>query len=195
MTSRSLRSLVACAALAPVLAQAEGLSYSYLEAGYLSTDIDAISEEVDGFTLRGSVELTERVFVFGGYTDQSASVSGLDVDAQSYALGAGYAWPLAPTTDVYGKLAYVSAEVDASGVGSADDDGYSLSLGLRGRVVEQFELEGAIHYVDLADSGDDTSFGVGARWHFTEQFAVGVEGEFGDDANTYGIGVRWTFGG
>jgi hypothetical protein len=108
-------------------------------------------------------------------------------------LGVGYAWPIGPKADIYGKLGYVSAEVDAGGF-DADDDGYLLGVGLRGRPADQLELEGAVNYTDLSDSGDTTSVGLAARWFFTEQFAVGVEGEFGEDANTYGVGVRWNFG-
>ena len=61
------------------------------------------------------------------------------------------------------------------------------------RPVDPLELEGAVNYVDLSDSGDDTSFGVAARWFITEAFALGVEGEFADDADTYGIGFRLQF--
>lgn len=186
--------LAATAAFAPFLAHAEGLSWSYLEGGYVNTDIDRFDEDVDGFALRGSYELTDEVFVFGGYTDQSTSVAGRDLDVQSWNLGLGYAWPLGEALDLYGKLGYVSAEADLEGFGDADDDGYSLAVGLRGRAVEQLELEGAVSYVDLSDSGDDTTLDLGARWYFTPQFAFGIEGSFGDDANTYGLGVRWNFG-
>lgn len=187
--------LVASAAFAPFLAQAEGLSWSYLEGGYVNTDVDSFDEDVDGFALRGSYGLTGNVFVFGGYTDQSASAAGFDIDLQSWNLGLGYAWPLGKALDLYGKLGYVNAEVDVQGLGDADDDGYSLAVGLRGRALEQLELEGAVSYVDLSDGGDDTSLDLGARWYFTPQFAFGVDGSFSDDANTYGLGVRWNFGG
>ena len=187
--------LAASAAFVPFLAQAEGLSYSYLDAAYVNTDIDRFDEDVDGFALRGSYELTDNVFVFAGYADQGTSVAGFDIDLQTYNLGLGYAWPLGEALDVYGKAGYVSAQADVQGLGDADDDGYSLAVGLRGRAVEQLELEGAVNYVDLSDSGDDTTLDLGARWYFTPQFAFGVEGSFGDDANTYGLGVRWNFGG
>jgi len=187
--------LVASAACLPFLAQAEGLSWSYLEGGYVNTDIDSFDEDVDGFALGGSYGLTDNVFVFAGYTDQGTSVAGFDIDLQTYNLGLGYAWPLGNALDLYGKVGYVSAEADVQDLGNADDDGYSLAAGLRGRAMEQLELEGAVSYVDLSDSGDDTTLDLGARWYFTPQFAVGVEGSFGDDANTYGLGVRWSFGG
>ena len=187
--------LAASAALVPFFAQAEGLSYSYVDAAYVNTDIDRFDEDVDGFALRGSYEITNNVFVFAGYADQGTSVGGFDIDLQTYNLGLGYAWPLGSALDVYGKVGYVSAEADVQGLGDADDDGYSLAVGLRGRAVEQLELEGAVSYVDLSDSGDDTTLDLGARWYFTPQLAFGVEGSFGDDANTYGLGVRWNFGG
>ena len=195
MRFKLIPALAATAAFVPFLAHADGISWSYLEAGYVNTDIDRFDEDVDGFALRGSYELTDEVFVFAGYTDQSTSVAGRDLDVQSWNLGLGYAWPLGEALDLYGKLGYVSAEADLEGFGDADDDGYSLAVGLRGRAVEQLELEGAVSYVDLSDSGDDTTLDLGARWYFTPQFAFGVEGSFGDDANAYGLGVRWSFGG
>jgi hypothetical protein len=187
--------LAASAAFVPFLAQAEGLSWSYLDLAYVNTDIDRFDEDIDGFALRGSYEVVDKLFIFAGYADQGTTVSGFDLDLETFSLGLGYAWPVGEALDVYGKLGYVSAEVDVEGFGDADDDGLSLAVGLRGRAVEQLELEGAVSYVDLGDSGDDTTLDLGARWFFLPQFAVGLEGSFGDDANTYGLGVRWNFGG
>jgi len=103
------------------------------------------------------------------------------------------------SADLYGKLGYTSAEVDVSvpgfGSASADDDGFLLGMGVRGRVAQQFELEGAVNYFDYSESGSDTSLGAAARWFFTDQFSAFAEGEFGDDVSTYGIGMRWNFGG
>jgi len=177
----------------PLAAQADGFSYSYVEAAYVNTDIDDIDTDVDGFALRGSLEVTSNVFLFASYSDQSAEALGVDVDFTTYELGGGYAWPISPTLDVYGTLSYVSAEADAAAF-DADDDGFALAAGLRGRVAEGFELEGAIRYVDLSDSGDDTSFVASGRYFFTDTFAVGAEARFSDDATGFGVGVRLNFG-
>lgn len=195
MRFKFVTALAASAACVPFLAQAEGISYSYLDAAYVNTDIDGFNKDVDGYALRGSFEVVDNLFLFAGYVDQGTTVFGTDIDLQSYNIGVGYAWPLSEALDLYGKLAYVNAEADVQGLGSADDDGYALGVGLRGRPVEQLELEGSVNYADFSDSGDDTTLGVSARWYFTKQFAVGIEGEFGDDADTYGLGVRWNFGG
>lgn len=185
--------LALAAAMLPLMAQADNLSYSYVDIAYVNTDVDDFDEEIDGFALRGSVEITEQAFVFGGYTDQSTTVFGEDLDVRSYALGLGYAWPVSDTADIYGKVAYVETEAEFAGL-SVDDDGFSLGAGLRGRVAEQFELEGAVTYIDLSDSGDDTVLGLGARWFFTDVFSLGVELETDDDATTYGVGGRFNFG-
>ena len=176
-------------ALAPLAAQAEDISYSYVDVGYVAVNFDDFSEDADGFLLRGSMEIAEQFFLFANYAD--VGVSG--ADEQDYAVGLGYAWPASEVMSVYGKLAYVRAEFDGFGF-SFDDDGYSLAAGVRGRVAEQFELEGSITYADFGDLGDGTEVGLAARWYFTEAFALGLEGAFGDDATSYGVGFRWQWG-
>jgi hypothetical protein len=193
MRFKIISTLVAASALLPVMAQADGLSYSYLEGAYIDTDVDNFDKNVDGFALRGSYELTDRVFAFGGYTNQSTSIFGSKLDLQTLRLGVGYAYPLAPTADLYGKIGYAHADANLPGP-DLSDDGYTLGVGLRGRLAEKFELEGGVNYTDLNDSGDDTTVGIAARYFFTPQFAAGLEGEFGNDAKTYGVNVRWNFG-
>lgn len=185
--------LLASLAFLPLAGRAEGPGYSYLDAGYVVTNIDEFDEDADGFLLRGSFEFVENWFLYGRYLDQSVEAFGTDVDVTEYDLGVGYAWPLNDAMDLYGKAGYVAVEAEALGE-DVDDDGYELSAGLRGRAMNNLELEGVVTYVDLSDSGDDTSFGLAARWYFLEQLAVGVEGDFSDDAKSYGIGVRWAFG-
>jgi len=181
--------VAATLALLPLAAQSEGISYTYVEAAYVETDIDGISSNADGYALRGSIGITDNVFMFAGYADQSIS----SFDIETYNVGAGYAWPISSRTDLYGKVSYVKAEASGFGL-SVDDDGFGLGIGVRHLVSDRFELEAAVNYVDLSDSGDDTALGIGARWHFTSQFSLGAEASFADDANSYGVGLRWSFG-
>lgn len=181
--------LIASFALMPLAAQAEGFSYTYLELGYVETDFDDFDEDADGFGLGGSFEITPQLFMFASYGDLSAG----PVDFETYDIGGGYAWSISPKADIYGTLSYVKAEAEFNGF-EADDDGYGVSVGIRHHVADQFELAAAINYVDLSDSGDDTSFGIAGRWYFVEQFALGLGIDFSDDAETYGISLRWEFG-
>lgn len=189
MNLKIASAITASLALLPLAAQSQDISYSYVEAAYIETDLDGVSRNADGWALRGSIGITDEVFIFADYGDQSIG----PFDFQSYNVGAGYAWPLAERTHLYGKVSYVKAEADGFGL-SADDDGYGLGVGVRHLVTDQFELGAAANYVDLSDSGDDTAFSLGARWHFTPQLSLGAEASFSDDANGYGVGLRWSFG-
>lgn len=188
MNTRIATALLAAFTFLPLASQAESPSYSYVEGGYVRTDIDGIGKDADGFLVRGSVELTDEFFLFAGYLDQG--VYGADI--KQYGVGAGYAWSMNDSTDLYGKAGYVRAEADVDGFG-IDDDGYSLGIGIRSFVTKNFELEASVNYADYSDLGDDTTFGAGARWYFTEQFALGIEAQVADDATSYGIGLRWSF--
>lgn len=183
------------AVLAVSAARADDISYNYLDVGYAQVDIDDYSEDADGFLLRASFEITPNVFIFGGYSDLSVDVDGFgfDVDLKEYDMGAGYAWPVGRSSSLYGTLRYVSAEAEALGVG-LDDDGYGAALGLRTRPAPSLELETFVDYVDLDDSGDDTSIGLAGRYFFTPQFALALEAQFSDDATAYGLGFRWHWG-
>ena len=196
MHKHTFATLAACVALSPVLAQADRPSYSLLDAGYVVTDVDNFNKDVDGYLLRGSWQFTDNWFAYGRYIDQSTDISGVNLDVSQWSIGAGYAWPLNDALDIYGKAGYVEADADVDTFNAhVNDDGYELSVGLRGLAMPQFEYEGAVNYTDLSDSGDTTSVALAARWYFLPQFAVGIEGEFGQDANSYGIGARWNFGG
>ena len=196
---KSLLGLMAASlAMGPfVAAQAQDISYTYVELGYVTTDLDGVGKDLDGFVLRGSFEVADNFFLYARYLDQSVSVAGIDFDAQQYGIGGGFAWSFADNMDLYGRVGYTEVELDVSGGGSGgfdlDDDGYELGVGIRARPLDLLELEGVVNYVDLSDSGDDTSYGVAARWFITDTFALGVEGEFADDADTYGVGFRLQF--
>lgn len=179
--------------------QAEDVSYNYVNAAYARVDIDDSDEDADGFLLRAAFEVTDDIFVFGGYSDLTIDLTDFDVflsetiDLRKYEFGVGYAWPVGNASSLYGKLSYVSTEAEFFG-GSVDDDGYGLALGLRTRPAVNVELEGYVDYVDLSDLGDETSFGAAARFFVTPQFALGAEAVFGEDSTSFGAGLRWHWG-
>ena len=175
-------------ASAPLAAMADDMSYSYVDAAYVETDIDQ-GPTADGFALRGSVGFAENWFVFADYSAQS--VQGVDID--SYDVGFGGHYAVNERLDVVGRLGYMKVELDAGGGLDADDDGYLLDLGLRGLVTEGVELEGGLHYSDFSDGGDNTGFYFGGRFHFNKTWAVGAEYQSGDDADSILAYVRASF--
>jgi hypothetical protein len=175
-------------AAAPLAAQAEGLSYSYVDLAYVETEIDGLGPSLDGFALRGSVGFATNWFAFGEYSAQS--VSGVDVD--SYAAGIGGHYGLADNLDLVGRIGWTKAEISA-GPFDIDDDGYLIDAGLRGRVGDAVELEGGVRYTDFSDGGDATSLFLGGRFHFNDTWALGAEYQDGDDSSTILAYVRASF--
>ena len=183
--------LLALAMLGSASAIADDLNYNYVQAAYLDTEIDdsAFDVDGDGLSLSGSVELGESMFLTAGYAAQEFDF-GIDLD--QWAIGVGGHLPISDSVDVVGSLSYVDAEID-SRFGGADDDGYGASIGIRARVADNVEVEGGINYVDLDAGGDETSFGIGGRYYFTPEFALGAGVDLGDDVTAWSVGVRFEF--
>lgn len=184
----------ATALILSAAALAETPSYNYIEGVYQRVDLDddfGPSIDGDGFGIGGSYELAENWHIFGGY-----STTGFDfgIDLNELAIGGGYHADISDTTSFYANLAYVRAEVDASGFGSVDDNGYGLMVGLRGMVTERLELDGNLGYVDLGDGSDGTALGASALYAFTDGFSAGLTTSFDEDVTAYGLIARVYFG-
>ena len=172
-------------------AAADGPDYSYIQGSYGQVEIDDVDVDGDGFGVSGSAALTEHFHLFGGYTTADM---GSGVDLNQLEAGVGYNHPVSDTIDVVLSLAYLSAEVDVAGLGSADDSGYGMGIGLRGMLTPEFEVNGELQYVDFGDGGDDTGFGAGFLYNFTQQFAAGASGDWTGDVSSYQLNARFLFG-
>jgi len=175
-------------AASPLAALAEDMSYSYVDLAYVDTEIDGVGPSLDGFGLRGSAGFSQNWFAFGEFAAQSAN--GVDLD--TYAVGLGGHYRLADNLDLVGRLGWTKVEI-SSGPFDADDDGYLVDLGLRGRVGDAVELEGGARYTDFSDGGDATSLFFGGRFHFNETWALGAEYQDGDDTSSILAYVRASF--
>jgi hypothetical protein len=175
-------------AAVPLAAIADDMSYSYVDAAYINTDINGVSESADGFALRGSVAFAGTWFAFGEFVTQSIQ----NIDIESFAAGVGGHWGLGKDFDVVGSLGYF--QVDLSGGGAnGNDSGYLATLGLRGRVADGVELEGGVRYTDLSDGGNSTALYAGGRFHFNETWALGAEYQDSDDSSSILAYVRANF--
>jgi hypothetical protein len=182
-----LGSIAALGLAGQALAQ-DGFSYSYVEAAFVNTDIDAelLGDDIDGdgFGLKGSLAFSDLIHGYVDYTTQDFDV----VDIDRWEVGIGLNHALNANVDLIGRLGY--SKFDAEVI---DDDGFAIQAGVRGRPADRFELEGLVHYVDLSDFGDDTTLIVNGRYFFTDVFSAGLGAEFGDDATTWSIAGRYTF--
>jgi hypothetical protein len=171
--------------------QSQPFSYSYAELAYDESDFDLGGGgdiDGDGFTLSGSFEINEDWHAYASYGMADLD-AGIDVDTLS--IGAGYRYPLRDDTDIYGRVLYISSDVDFTGPGDGDEDGLGLQVRIRHRVSDEFEVEGGIQHVDVFDS--DTSLQAMARYHFNESLSVGIGLTFAGDTDTFGVNARYSF--
>lgn len=171
----------------PLAAQAEDMSYSFIDLGYSEANLDG-GPTGDGFGVRGSIGFAENFFGFADYLSQD--FSGLDIDI--YSIGLGGRMEIAESVDLVGKVGYLKADVSSGGL-SGDESGYLVSAGVRARPASQFELEGNVVYRDFGSGADDTAVAVAARYFFTDMFAIGAEYEMSDDQDIWFAGVRLSF--
>lgn len=187
-----LRSIIAILFLAfAASASAKDFDYNFFQLSYGNVEYDDVNVDGDGFGLSGSYSINEDFHVFAGY-----QAAGLDFGIDATSLGAGLGWhtTLSPVVDLVASVSYQYIELDAPGFGGADDNGLGLGVGLRFAASELLELNAGISYADFSDSGDDTGFGVGGLYSFTEAFALGLGAEWSDDVSSYTLSGRFYFG-
>ena len=172
-------------------ASAKEFDYNYFSLSYGNIEFDDVNVDGDGFGLAGSYAINEDFHVFAAY-----QAAGLDfgIDATTLGAGIGYHTSLTPVVDLVASVSYQYIDFDAPGLGDADDNGIGLGVGLRFAASEEIELNAGISYVDFSDSGNDTGFGVGGLYSFTDAFALGLSADWSDDATSYAIEGRFYFG-
>ena len=169
-------------------------SYDFVKAGYVQADIeDAGDFEPSGFQIQGFKSLNENVYLTGRYGQLGEDVSGVDIDLDYASAGVGYRYGLTQNTDFFGEVTYeyVNIDVELDSISGEDDNGYGITAGIRSMLSEQFELRGAIRYIDIED--DETAFEIGADYFFTPQLSFGATYVIADDVDLLGVSARYTF--
>jgi len=173
---------------------AEGLSYNYVEGGYVATDTD--NGDADGWGINGSGAIAENFHVFGGYSGQETDdrtigplrLDGVDVD--QWRFGLGYNHPVANNTDLLARVAYENYEVDGI---DEDQDGYSAEVGVRSALAQNFEGYAMAGYED-GDRFDGDFYGrVGAQVKFNQNWGVSGDVKFSDGDSQWFVGPRLSF--
>ncbi len=173
-------------------ALAESPDYNYVQLAWQKVELDDnfLDVDGDGFGVAGAFEVADNWHVIVAYDD-----IGFDfgVDLEELSAGFGYHADISANTSFFGELAFVRFEVSAPGLGSADEDGFGIRIGLRSNVTPNVELEGSASYVDLGDGADGSAVAGAAWYRFTETFAVGLSAGLEEDVTAFGIGARLYF--
>ena len=94
--------LAAAAAVPFAASAADGLSYTYVEGGYVATNTDG--GDADGWGLKGSAALNQNFHVFGDFANQTIEDS--DVDFDQWRVGLGYNHQISQHADLLTRVAY-----------------------------------------------------------------------------------------
>lgn len=182
-------------------------SYTYIQAGYYSTDIDVIDETSDAVYARGSLGLFKILYVFVDYAaqsldDVSTGAGNGDIDNDSIQLGVGAHFTINPKLDLLGEAAYIYDDVSSDDIANLDDsnDGWSLLAGARWMVLPWegggLELNGGYRWQDREALYSDDEVGAweaGARFHFLKLFSIGANYAFIEDDSQFGLDARISF--
>jgi Ax21 family sulfation-dependent quorum factor len=187
----SLIALSLLAALPFAASATDGLSYNYVEGGYVKTDTKG--GDADGFGVKGSVAVAPNFHIFGDYTAQETDRGNVDVD--QWRLGVGYNHQISNNTDLLAKLAYQKFDPQYG----PDFNGYSAEVGARTAFTSNIEGYALAGYEDFSKKNgfnpDGEFYGrVGAQAKFTPNW--GLTGEVklakGGDKEWF-VGPRFTW--
>lgn len=199
---------------------AEGISYSYVEAGYQAYDIDEPGDgngnDADGWGLRGSYALTDNLHVFGGYSQMDVDSLGYgplyNTDAQldGARAGLGVNFELSSRLDMVARAAYEWNKLEEGKVTLNNGEvarlpnqylrGYSFEMGVNAALVKnRLNASAFMGYQDGTSQRSGSSYrdednGIGYG-------RVGLEGVFNPnwsitaDAKIYdGSDIEWFVG-
>ena len=177
--------LAAAAAVPFTAAAADGLSYTYVEGGYVATNTDG--GDADGWGVKGSAALNPNFHVFGEFANQD--IKDANVDFDQWRVGLGYNHQVSQHADLLTRVAY--DKFDAGG--GADFDGYSVEAGVRGSMTPMLEGYALAGYED-GDEFDGDFYGrLGAQVKFNPNWGVAADVKLADGDTQWFIGPRLTW--
>jgi Ax21 family sulfation-dependent quorum factor len=176
----------------PLAANAQALSYNYVEGGYVATNTDG--GDADGFGGNASFAIHPNFHVFGGYANQEidgVSIDGpIKIDVDQWRVGLGYNHAVAANTDLVTRLAY--EKFQARGI-AFDADGWSAEVGARHAFTPNFEGHAMAGYED-GDSYDGDFYGrLGAQVKFNPNWGISGDVKIADGDTQWFVGPRFTF--
>jgi len=186
---------------------AADFSYTYIEAGYLSTDIDQFDENTNQVYGRASLGLFNFLYVFADYTAASlddVDIGGTngDVSSDAYGLGVGAHFSLVPRLDLVGEAEWLYNDLSSDEFDDLDDtnNGWTTFAGARWMPLPWegggLELNGGFRWIDqegLLSDDQTAAWEAGGRLHFLKFLSVGVGYTFLEEDSAYNVDARFSF--
>jgi Ax21 family sulfation-dependent quorum factor len=182
---RSLLALAMFAALPFAASAADGISYTYVQGGYVATNTD--SGDADGWGLAGSAALSQNFHVFGNFSNQD--LKDVDADFNQWRVGLGYNRQVSQRMDLVTRVAY--EKFDAGN--DLTSDGYSVEAGVRGSMTPMLEGYAMAGYEDGDDYDGDFYGKLGAQVKFNPNWGVAADVKFAENDTQWFVGPRLTW--
>jgi len=188
---------VLAAAVFPLAAQADDLSYTFLQAGYSYAHNNSNSDS-HGWSGTGSAAIGPNFDIFGDGSRTSRSLPNDDSShVNGWGLGGGFHTPIAGNTDFVGDVSYHQSEI----TGVNGDVNYAGEIGVRSALAPQ--VEGWV-YAGYSDAHNDTGnidrsgngkfFGkIGGQFKFNKNWGLVGEVQASSGLQQYFIGPRYSF--
>lgn len=188
--------LLACAPLAASARDSLG-SFTYVEGGFqrISADLDTLGNDkydFDGAGIRTSIELTDSLYVFGGYAWARNNDLLNDIDANQAHIGLGYRYTVFDNADMTAEIGFQHTELDSNGF-EDNLDAARVSLGLRGALSNNFEGWAKANYINGSDYESQFTGTLGAQFIINQTWGIVGEIEAGDITSQYMLSVRASF--
>jgi Ax21 family sulfation-dependent quorum factor len=182
---------LALAATLPFAASAaEGVSYNYVQGGYVATNGDGA--DADGFGVDGSVAVSPNFHLFGGYANQKIDNTSIDFD--QWRAGVGYNLALSPGADLLARVAYEKFDAGRNFFGNRiKADGYSVEVGMRGALTPSLEGYALAGYEDYGSDANDFYGRLGAQYKFNPSWGISGDVKFAGADTQWFVGPRLTW--
>ncbi len=179
------------------MAFAETPSFNMIEGGYGRLSAIGSDDNADGFTLRGSTELSDMIYINGEYTTRTIDdttnnvLDNDDVDLNTASVGLGLKLPVGENTAVYSEANYVNLK--SKGLGESDTEiGHNLAFGVRSMISPSTEVYGELANTEMFSTATEVTAGI--RQYFNSNLGVFAEYSRNDlDSYHYNVGVSYKF--
>jgi hypothetical protein len=174
--------------VAPPIPGCPPMSYTYVEAGWFHTDVDAPGNPTnDAGYIDLLYDVGHNVFLEG-----TATLGGGDFDLVDLSLGAGYYFPLHEKFHLTARAGGGYLDVDL-GEGF-NEFGFYLAPGFRFQVTCNLEIYGKAFYSEFQnDDGGNWSIGGGITYLINEKVGLNLGYSDADDGWVVQAGIRYNF--
>lgn len=148
---------------------ADGVSHSFVEAGYGYSELAGGLADGDGFKVGGSLELPSNFILGASYRDVTYS-DGTSLDITELTAGISYKWALTGSFDALAGASFERLEFNGS-----DESGFGLNVGTRGWLTDKVELAASLQYQDIKQLPSTFNVTLGVRRYLTPAFALGLD--------------------